>query len=97
MTLSERGRTSMGIVTTTVKPQTEPIRLELLGTTEYDSDNLTKIRPLFKGRVDKVYTTVGKTVKKGCAAHRSLQHGPGRGQERLRDQANSVDLRQEPA
>jgi cobalt-zinc-cadmium efflux system membrane fusion protein len=63
--LSERGRTSMGIMTTTVKPQTEPIRLELLGTTEYDSDNLTKIRPLFKGRVDKVYTTVGKTVKKG--------------------------------
>jgi membrane fusion protein, heavy metal efflux system len=55
----------MGIVTATVKPQSEPIRLELLGTTEYDSDNLTKVRPLFKGRVDKVHTTVGKTVKKG--------------------------------
>jgi membrane fusion protein, heavy metal efflux system len=65
VTLSERARTSMGVVTTTAKPQTEPIRLELLGTTEYDSDNLTKVRPLFKGRVDKVYTTVGKTVKKG--------------------------------
>jgi cobalt-zinc-cadmium efflux system membrane fusion protein len=67
VTLSERGHTSMGIVTATVKRQSEPIRLELLGTTEYDSDNLTKIRPLFKGRVDKVHTTVGKTVKKGEA------------------------------
>jgi membrane fusion protein, heavy metal efflux system len=65
VTLSERGRASMGIVTTLVTPQTDPIRLELLGTTGYDSDNLTKVRPLFKGRVDKVYTTVGKTVKKG--------------------------------
>ena len=55
----------MGIATTTAKPQTEPIRLELLGTTEYDTDNFTKIRPLFKGRVDKVYTTVSQTVKKG--------------------------------
>jgi membrane fusion protein, heavy metal efflux system len=63
--LSERSLTSMGIVTTLVEPQTKPMRLELLGTTEYDSDNLTKIRPLFKGRVDKVHTTVGKTVKKG--------------------------------
>src|SRR6478735_1601843 len=44
VTQSERARSSMGIVTTTAKPQTEPIRLELLGTTEYDSDNLTKIR-----------------------------------------------------
>src|SRR5262249_49237680 len=67
VTLSERGHTSMGIATATVNRQSEPIRLELLGTTEYDSDNLTKVRPLFKGRVDKVHTTVGKTVKRGDA------------------------------
>ena len=56
----------MDIATKKAAPQTEPIRLELLGTTEYETDNLTKIRPLFKGRVDKVYTTVGLTVKKGA-------------------------------
>ena len=56
----------MDIATKKAAPQTEPIRLELLGTTEYDTDNLTKIRPLFKGRVDKVHTTVGQTVAKGA-------------------------------
>ena len=55
----------MGIVTSRVVQQAEPIQLELLGTTEYDSDNLTKIRPLFQGRVDKVYKTVGQIVSKG--------------------------------
>ena len=36
------------------KPQDEPIRLELLGTTDYITDTLTKTRSMFKGRVDKV-------------------------------------------
>jgi cobalt-zinc-cadmium efflux system membrane fusion protein len=54
--LGQRGRTSMGIVTTKTAPQTEPIRLELLGTTEYDTETLSRIRLMFKGRVDKVYT-----------------------------------------
>ena len=58
-------REAMGISTSHVVPQVEPIRLELLGTTEYDSDSLTKIRPLFQGRVDKVYMTVGQIVSKG--------------------------------
>ena len=65
VTVTESGRAGMEIATMKAAPQTEPIRLELLGTTEYETDNLTKIRPLFKGRVDKVYTTVGKTVKHG--------------------------------
>lgn len=64
VTLKEAGRVSMGVVTTTVAPQTEPIRLELLGTSEYDSDTLSRTRLMFKGRVDKVYKTVGQTVKK---------------------------------
>ena len=55
----------MGIEAVKVLPQTEPIRLELLGTTEYDSENQTRIRPLFKGRVDKVHARVGDFVKKG--------------------------------
>lgn len=65
LTLSERAARGMGLETTRVVRQTEPIRLELLGTTEYDSDNQTRIRPLFKGRVDRVYARVGQLVKKG--------------------------------
>jgi len=65
VTLKESGRVSMGVATTPVAPQTTPIRLELLGSTEYDSDTLSRTRLMFKGRVDKVYKTVGQTVKKG--------------------------------
>ena len=65
LTLGERAVDGMGLETATVVRQTEPIRLELLGTTEYDSDNQTRIRPLFKGRVDRVYAKVGQLVKKG--------------------------------
>ena len=43
----------------------EPIRLELLGTTEYITDTLTKTRSMFKGRVDKVHVTVNQAVRKG--------------------------------
>ena len=52
-------------VTAKAVSQTEPIRLELLGTTEYDSDNQTRIRPLFRGRVDRVYAKVGQLIAKG--------------------------------
>jgi membrane fusion protein, heavy metal efflux system len=65
ITLGERAVTGMGLELAKVDPQTEPIRLELLGTTEYDSDNQTRIRPLFRGRVDRVYAKVGQLVTKG--------------------------------
>ena len=65
VTLSERKQTVMGLTTVKAAAQTEPIRLELLGTTEYISDTLTKVRPMFKGRVDKVHVTVDQAVKKG--------------------------------
>ena len=55
----------MGLATAKAEPQAEPIRLELLGTTDYITDTLTKIRPMFKGRVDKVHVTVSQAVKKG--------------------------------
>jgi membrane fusion protein, heavy metal efflux system len=67
ITLPEEARAAMGIAVEEAKPQTEPIRLELLGTTEYISDTLTKVRPMFKGRVDKVHATVGQSVTKGDA------------------------------
>lgn len=65
ITLSAKERTAIGIETIKVIRQVEPIRLELLGTTDYITDTLTKIRPMFKGRVDKVYVTVSQAVKKG--------------------------------
>jgi len=63
--LTGAARTAMGIQSVEAKPQIRPIRLELLGTTEYISDTLTKVRPMFKGRVDQVHATVGAEVKKG--------------------------------
>ncbi len=90
-------QTAMGLSTVKAVAQTEPIRLELLGTTEYITETLTKIRPMFKGRVDKVHVAVNQAVKKGDPLDRPLQQGPGRGEERLRDRADPVGLRQEPA
>src|SRR5262249_59683483 len=55
----------LGLSTVKAAAQSEPIRLELLGTTEYISDTLAKVRPMFKGRVDKVHVTVGQSVRKG--------------------------------
>jgi len=48
-----------------VAPQTEPIRLELQGTTGYDPDTLTKVRPRFDALVQSVNVTLGQAVKVG--------------------------------
>ena len=46
--------------------QTEPIKLELNGTTDYNLNTLTKIRPRFDNAlVTKVYVSAGEPVKKG--------------------------------
>ncbi len=63
--LPERSRSAMGLLTTPVLVQTDPIRLELLGTTDYISDTITEVRPMFKGRVDKVHVAVNQSVRKG--------------------------------
>jgi len=65
ITLPAQKQKVLGLSTVKAAAQSEPIRLELLGTTEYISDTLTKVRPMFKGRVDKVHVTVGNAVKKG--------------------------------
>lgn len=65
VTLTERAQKAMGVTTVEVEKQSKPIRLELLGTTAYMTDTLTKVRPMFRGRVDKVHVTVGQAVKKG--------------------------------
>lgn len=56
---------ALGLTTAPVEPQTKPIRLELLGTTRYDEDTLTRIRMLFKGRIDRVHVRVGQEVQAG--------------------------------
>lgn len=67
ITIARPGVVGIGIVTTRVKAQTEPFPIELPGTTAYDDDNLSKIRPMFRARVDKVHFTIGQTVHKGDA------------------------------
>ena len=63
--LPERARAAMGVATSPVQAQSDPIRLELLGTTGYITDTLTEIRPMFKGRVDKVHVELNQPVKQG--------------------------------
>ena len=56
---------AIGLEIARVVPQTEPIRIELLGTTAYDPDTLTKIRPRFDALVRKVAVTLGQHVQAG--------------------------------
>jgi membrane fusion protein, heavy metal efflux system len=55
----------LGLSTVTVAPQTVPIRLEIHGSTAYMTDFQSTIRPMFKGRADKVHVTIGRDVEKG--------------------------------
>ena len=59
-------RQTMGFRIIPVAPQTQPIQLELPGTTDYDLNTLNKIRPRFDNAlVEKVYVEAGQSVKKG--------------------------------
>jgi cobalt-zinc-cadmium efflux system membrane fusion protein len=53
-----------GLLVVTVRPQVEPIKLELPGRTAYDPNSLNKIRPRFDTLVEKVYVELGQKVKK---------------------------------
>jgi membrane fusion protein, heavy metal efflux system len=54
-----------GLLVVAVRPQTEPIKLELPGRTAYDPNSLNKIRPRFDTLVEKVHVELGQKVKKG--------------------------------
>jgi membrane fusion protein, heavy metal efflux system len=56
---------AIGLKTTTVKTQTEPVILRLTGVTDYDPATLTLIRSMFDCRVDKVLVDFGSVVKVG--------------------------------
>ena len=64
LSLEEQGAIGLGIAR--VEPQVEPIALELLGTTEYDTSSLTRIRPRFDTLVNRVHVTLGEMVRKGA-------------------------------
>lgn len=63
--VTEPQRESVGVRVVPVAAQTEPVELELQGTTEYNPDTLVKIRPRFDALVTAVHATVGQAVKKG--------------------------------
>ncbi|WP_337175657.1 efflux RND transporter periplasmic adaptor subunit [Paludisphaera sp.] len=56
---------AIGLGTAVVRAQTEPIRIELLGTTAYDPDTLTRVRPRFDALVSRVDVALGHPVKQG--------------------------------
>ncbi|MDR3620428.1 MAG: efflux RND transporter periplasmic adaptor subunit [Paludisphaera borealis] len=56
---------AIGLKTTTVKNQTEPVILRLTGVTDYDPATLTLIRSMFDCRIDKVLVSFGSVVKVG--------------------------------
>jgi len=57
--------TNTGLLVVTVRPQVEPIKLELPGRTAYDPNSLNKIRPRFDTLVEKVHVELGQKVVKG--------------------------------
>jgi cobalt-zinc-cadmium efflux system membrane fusion protein len=56
---------NLGLLVVTVRPQTEPIKLELPGRTAYDPNSLNKVRPRFDTLVEKVLVELGQKVRKG--------------------------------
>lgn len=58
---------AIGFHTSKVKAQDGPMKLELTGRTAYDDTTITKIRPRFDARVEKVLASIGKKIKKGDA------------------------------
>ena len=56
---------TLGLLLHTVEPQVEPIKLPLMGRTDYDPNTLSKIRPRFDTLVENVRAELGQNVKKG--------------------------------
>ncbi len=64
--VDEAKRKAIGFRIAPVQSQTEPIKLEVPGKTDYDQNTLNKIRSRFdKTVIEKVYVAIGQTVKKG--------------------------------
>jgi multidrug efflux pump subunit AcrA (membrane-fusion protein) len=57
---------TIGLLVVTVRPQTEPIKLPLMGRTDYDPNTLSKIRPRFDTLVTRVRAERGEVVHQGA-------------------------------
>ncbi len=57
---------TIGLVVVSVHPQADPIRLPLIGRTDYDPNTLSKIRPRFDTLVEKVRVERGQKVTIGA-------------------------------
>ena len=58
-------QSTIGFGTAKVEAQTQPMALELTGRTAYDDTTITKVRPRFDTRVERVFASIGVKVKKG--------------------------------
>jgi cobalt-zinc-cadmium efflux system membrane fusion protein len=65
LTLEEKHVEAIGLKVVPVKQQNEPSLLKLFGTTDYDPETVTVVRPQFDSRVDKVLVNLGSNVKIG--------------------------------
>ena len=65
VTVSPHELKAVGIKFAKVVAQTKPIKLELNGRTDYDPNTITRIRPRFDTRVEKVFASLGQKIKKG--------------------------------
>jgi cobalt-zinc-cadmium efflux system membrane fusion protein len=63
--INEAESQSIGLTVVEVKRQTEPMHLEVNGSTAYDPNTQSKIRPRFPSLIDKVYAEQGQRVEKG--------------------------------
>jgi cobalt-zinc-cadmium efflux system membrane fusion protein len=64
--VTDKEQMTIGFKLLPVRSQTDPIRLELNGTTDYDQNTLNKVRPRFDNAlVEKVFVSAGQSVKKG--------------------------------
>jgi membrane fusion protein, heavy metal efflux system len=63
--VSDEQQRAIGVRIEAVAAQTEPLRLEVQGKTDYNPDTLLKIRPRFDALVMAVHATTGQQIKKG--------------------------------
>jgi membrane fusion protein, heavy metal efflux system len=63
--LTPSQRDMLGVKMAAVAPQSEPVRMEIQGKTDYNPDTIIKVRPRFDALVLAVHATVGKKVEKG--------------------------------
>ena len=56
---------AIGLQLAQVRPQKEPIKLELTGRTAYDPNSLNKVRPRFDTLVEKVHAELGQLIHVG--------------------------------